>query len=361
MPSNIKIDFSDTYTLMRLVRDIPPETQFFRDRYFPTGAGDLFKQKKIPVSFQDGDFEMAPFVSRRMGPIEVEREGFEVYEFEPAFISVQRTINPDDLEVPMFGEQFFENKDEARRAIELAAADMIKLDKMISRREEWLAVQTMLNNACTVQEYVDAKTRGKKKFLQFYRKSDKEHIYTVSKKWNDAKAEVDIDVQEMCQMVADHNGDPQDIILGPQAWRAVRKSESIIRTLDKTIDFNNSAVNEKYIKHGVAFAGKLQFGAYLLNTFVVSTKYSDENKKLQPYFPVNGALVTFPKCGHTMYGSVLQQPFGSVQYKKFTAARIPKFVNRNESDQNAWILKSAPLTAPRTYCPYAFAPNVVDD
>lgn len=359
MPSDIKLDFSDTYTLMRLVKDIPPDVRFFRDRYFPTGAGDMFKEKKIPVSFKDGDLDMAPFVSRRLGPIEIERDGFEIWEYAPAFISVQRTINPDDLDVPMFGESFFENKDEAKRAIDIAAEDMRKLDEMISRREEWLAVQTMLNNACTVQEYVDAKTKGRKQFLQFYRTSENEHKFTVSKAWSEATADIENDVAEMCQMVADHNGDPQDLIVGPDAWRCMRNNETIMKTLDKTIDFNRSAINEKILKNGVLYAGKLLFGGYTLNVFVVSTKYTDENKTLQSYFPTDGALVTFPNCGHMMYGSVVQQPFGSTQYKKFTAKRIPKFINRNESDQNAWVLKSAPLAAPRTYCPYAFAPKVL--
>lgn len=359
MPSNIKINFSDTYTLMRLIRDIPPEAMFFRDRYFPTGAGDMFKEKKVPVSFKDGDLDMAPFVSRRLGPIEIERDGFEIREFEPAFISVQRTIKPDDLDVPMFGENFFAHEDEAKRAIDLAAEDMRWLDVMISRREEWLSVQTMLNNACTIQEYVDSKTMGQKNFLAFYRTNENEHRFTVSKPWSSADADIENDVAEMCQMVADHNGDPQDLVVGPAVWRVMRNNSTIMKTLDKTLDFNHNAINEKYIKHGVLFAGKLLFGGYTLNVFVVSTKYTDESKTLQSYFPEDGALVSFPACGRMMYGSVVQQPFGSVHYKKFTAKRIPKFINKNEADQNAFVLKSAPLAMPRTYCPFAFAPNVL--
>ena len=227
MATNIKLDFSDTYTLMRLIRDIPPDVRFFRDRYFPTGAGDLFKAKKVPVSFMDGDLEMAPFVSRRLGPIEIEREGFEFFEFEPAFISVQRTINPDDLDVPMFGEDFFSHKDEAQRAIDLAAADLRELDVRISRREEWLAVQTMLNNACVVQEYVDAKTKGRENWLEYFRTSENEHKFFVSRPWSDPDSDIENDVAEMGQMVADHNGDPQDLVVGPAVWRVMRNKKPL--------------------------------------------------------------------------------------------------------------------------------------
>lgn len=361
MATDIKIDFSDTYTLMRLIRAIPPETHFFRDRYFPTGEGDLFKEKKIPIAFQDGDMKMAPFVSRRLGPIEVEREGFEVFEHEPAFISVKRTINPDDLDVPMFGEQFFKTEDEARRAIKLRAKDMADLNSMISRREEWMSVQVMLNNACTVQEYVDSKTKGRKKYLEFFRKNDKEHIFTVSKPWTNPDADIDNDGAEMCQMVADHNNNPTDMVVGPDVWRVMRNNKSIMKTLDTTLSFNDSAIRERTLAPGVMSPGKLIFGGNILDLFVVSTKFTNDEGKLESYFPTDGVLVTFPKCGHTMYGSVLQQPFGSIDYQKIAAARIPKFVNKNEEDQNSWILKSAPLTAPYTYCPYAFAPHVLGD
>lgn len=40
MPNNI--DFFSTYILMALVEEIVPRTSFFKDRYFPTGASDIF-------------------------------------------------------------------------------------------------------------------------------------------------------------------------------------------------------------------------------------------------------------------------------------------------------------------------------
>ena len=74
-----------------------------------------------------------------------------------------------------------------------------------------------------------------------------------------------------------------------------------MKTLDKTLDFNHNSIEEKYIKHGVLYAGKLLFGGFVFNVFVVSTKYTDENKQTQSYFPEDSALVTSPNCGHMMY------------------------------------------------------------
>ena len=42
MPANIPLNMLETYTLMAIGEEIVPRANFFRDRYFPTGAGDLF-------------------------------------------------------------------------------------------------------------------------------------------------------------------------------------------------------------------------------------------------------------------------------------------------------------------------------
>ena len=36
-----ELNFFDTYVLMAIVEEIVPQQTFFKDRYFPTGAGDV--------------------------------------------------------------------------------------------------------------------------------------------------------------------------------------------------------------------------------------------------------------------------------------------------------------------------------
>ena len=42
-----------------------------------------------------------------------------------------------------------------------------------------MAVQTMINNSCTMQSYIDDKTEGEKLYVQFY-DTTSDHAFTVS-------------------------------------------------------------------------------------------------------------------------------------------------------------------------------------
>ena len=56
------IDILNTYYMMGLWKGLSPVNTFFRDRYFPTEAGDIYAADKVLCEYQDGDLGMAPFM-----------------------------------------------------------------------------------------------------------------------------------------------------------------------------------------------------------------------------------------------------------------------------------------------------------
>ena len=84
MPATL--NFFDTYILMAIMEEVVPNTFFFRDRYFPTGEGDIFAADKVLTEYRKGDRKMAAFVSERIGDIPMDRIGYEIHELQPAFI-----------------------------------------------------------------------------------------------------------------------------------------------------------------------------------------------------------------------------------------------------------------------------------
>ena len=151
------LDFQSTYILMAIMEEVIPETFFFKDRYFPTEAGDIFNADKVLTEYRKGDRRMAAFVSSRIGDIPVERRGFEIHEYQPSRIAPSRMLTIDELNKRGFGEAIYPGSDEAERAARLIRDDLQTLEQRIKRREEWMSAETMINNACTMQEYVDAK------------------------------------------------------------------------------------------------------------------------------------------------------------------------------------------------------------
>lgn len=353
------LNFFDTYILSAIMEEVVPDTFFFRDRYFPTNEGDVFAADKVLTEYRRGDRRMAAFVSERVGDIPMGRRGYEIREFQPAYIGVSRLLTTDELKKRGFGEALYANSTPAQRAARLQRDDMADMDLRIRRREEWMAVNTMLNNACTMQTYVDDTTKGEVLHVQFYDGDESDHIYTVAAPWT-SFSEMRADVIAMCRMLSYRGLPVADLLLGTQAADAVLQFEDLQRLLDKNSGVALGAINEQLSGYtGVVLMGTLNFGGFRLNLISVDESYMDDDGTTKSYFPADGAMVTAPGCGHFMYGQITQIDFGSTEYTSHPGVRVPKFSIDQDNDQRKLRLASRPLAAPKNYCPYIFAEGVV--
>lgn len=354
-----ELNFFDAYFLIALAEQIVPETTFFRDRYFPTSESDIFVADKVLTEYRKGDRKMAAFVSPHVGDIPLERRGYEIHEYQPAFIAPSRIMTLDELKKRGFGEALYPGMDAAQRAARLQLEDLSDMDKRIKRREEWMAVQTMLNNACTMQEYVDANTVGSELSVQFF-DSASEHTYTVMNQWNAANGNFFGDVKAMCKELATRGLPSVDLVLGSDAADAILNIAEVRDRLNRESGIITGTIDPTLTQYpGVAFMGVLNFGGYRLNLFDVSESYTNESNIDTAYFPAKAAMVTAPGCGHMMYGQVTQIDFGSTEFTSHAATRVPKFVLDQANDTRKLRLACRPLAAPKNYCPYIVAQNVI--
>ena len=351
------LDFKSTYILMAIMEEVIPETFFFKDRYFPTEAGDIFDADKVLTEYRKGDRQMAAFVSSRIGDIPVDRKGFEIHEYQPARIAPSRLLTIDELNKRSFGEAIYPGSTEAERAARLIKDDLQTLDMRIKRREEWMSCETMINNACTMQEYIDATTKGDKLYVQFY-ESTSDHIYTVANKWNAENGNFNGDVKQMCKMLSNRGLPAADLILGAQTAEAVLDIPKVRELLDKNLAINFGEINQTIEYPGITRMGILNFGGHKLTLWEVDESYEDENGQDKLFFPTDSAMVTFPKCGHMMYGRITQMN-PQKEFETIAAKRVTKFVADEDKEIRKLRLASRPLAAPRAYSPYIYAAKVV--
>lgn len=353
------LDFFSTYILRAIVDEITPEHFFFKSRYFPTGEEDIFKSDKVLTEYRKNNRKMAAFIADRGSAIPVERQGFELWEYSPAKISVSRSLTVDDVNKRGFGEALYSNLTPEQRALKLQKRDLADLDKFITRREEWMCVQTMINNACTMQEYIDAKTIGNAKHIQFYEGATSEHTYTVANMWNSANGDIVGDVKVMCELLAKRGLSAADLVIGADVEDVFYTNAKIKEFLDRNLAINFGSVDEKIQYPGVSTLGTFNFRGYNLRIFVVNTSYEDDSGTDTLYFPSTSAMVTFPNCGHMMYGAITQMRYKSEKLETIAARRIPKFYAEYKDNVRSIELAARPLAAPVTYCPYIYAANVV--
>lgn len=357
---SITLNFFENPYLMAAVEEIVPKVTFFKDRYFPTGAGDIFKADKVLTEYRDGDRKLAAFVAPRVGDIPMTRRGYEINSYQPAYIAPSRLLTIDELNKRGFGEALYPGLDAAQRAARLLVEDMTDMDNRITRREEWMAVETMIKNGCDMVEYIDGKTQGDTNVVRFYNGSTSGHIYTVSKKWNEAGGDFWGDVKNMCRMLSSRGLPAADLILGTDVADYVLSDEKTQRLLDKNSGIIVGEIRQKLTQYdGVVFMGTLNFGGFILNVFSVDETYTGDDNQTKKFFPATSAMVTAPACGHMMYGQITQMDFGSTDFATYAAKRVPKFVVDQDKDIRKLRLGCRPLAAPKNKNPYIYAENVV--
>lgn len=353
------LNFFDTYVLMAITEEIVPQASFFKDRYFPTGADDIFRSDKVLTEYRKGDRKMAAFVEERAGDIPVERRGYAIHEYQPAYIAPSRVLTLDELKKRGFGEALYANSTPAERAAKLQLQDLTDLERRIARREEWMAVQTMINNACTMQAYIDANTQGEAKYVKFFDDSS-DHTYTVGNVWNGGSGDFFGDVKAMCRMLSSRGLPAADLVVGSDVADAILDIQKVRDLLNKTSGIITGEIDQQLSPYdGVVFMGVLNFGGFRLNVICADETYTDDSNYVQKYFPATSAMVTAPGCGHMMYGQISQIDFGASDFATYAAARVPKLSVDQDKDIRKLRLASRPLAAPKNYCPYIYAANAV--
>ena len=308
----ILLNFFDNVILQAITEEIVPKRGFFKDRYFPTGAGDIFKADEVLTEYRKGDRKLAAFVAPDVHDIPIARRGYEVHSYQPAYIAPSRVLTMDELKKRGFGEALYPGMDEAQRAARLLADDM------------------------------------------------NDQTYTAAKKWNETGGDFWADIKAMCRMLSYRGLPAKDLILGTDAADYILADEKTRQLLDKNSGIIVGEIRQQLTQYdGVVFMGVLNFGGFMLNVFSVDETYEDENSQVASFFPKTAAMVTAPDCGHMMYGSITQMDYGQIDYTTYAAKRVAKLVVDQAEDSRKLRLGCRPLAAPKSYCPYIYAADVV--
>ena len=159
-------DYEHIPSFIAAIKEEKPFSTFLRDRYFPFKTS--FATDEVLFEYKDGNKKLAPFVAPRVGGVTIKRDGYTAQTFAPAYIAPKRTLTIDELKKKRLGEAIYPELTPADRESELILDDSAELDEMISRREEWIASQLLLNAACVMEEKTEDPDVALEKEIIFY-------------------------------------------------------------------------------------------------------------------------------------------------------------------------------------------------
>ena len=362
---SVLVNILDTYYMAGLWEGLSPVPTFFRDRYFPTGAGDIYAADKVLVEYRDGDNAMAPFMVMGADPINVKREGYEIHDYSPTYVSQSRDLTADQLKQRGFGEAILSKSTEEERAAKLVSEDLAMLERRFSRTEEYLCSQVMINNGFTIQEHLD-ETHTRTAELKYYDPAKgNDGAYTITQ-WDATTTFADVcaDIEAMCDALSERSLPAVDLVIGRKVRDFLLSMSDFRELVNKQsgIIVAEGGIRQTLSQYqGVTFLGTINFNGYDLNVIVSNEQYSavsGGSVVRVNYFPATSMMVTAPNAGHLMYAHIVHMDEAG-EIDTITGKRVPDlFVDRKKKKREI-ILESRPLAAPQNYSPWIYAAGVV--
>ncbi len=262
------MDIYNTYYMLAAVKELPPEHTFFKKRYFPTNtAMDIFGSAKVLADYKTSSQKLAPFVLPRIGSVSIAREGFSTYELEPGNISISRPLTADQLKLRGFGESLLSGLTPADRARMLLIEDLSELSARISRTEEWLAIQTIINNGCVMRHQTETQDIYEDIPVQFYDGTDNPALFTPAAAWTHGTDQKPgswyADIRSMITMLTSRGRPATELLVSHDVGEFLLTDPWILRMLDNR-RAELGRINPSELTEYVTYIGTFNFFGRLI-------------------------------------------------------------------------------------------------
>jgi len=333
------INLYKTRTMMTAIDKMMPVNTFFKDTFF--NNVDTQPTEQVDVDFRKGKRKMAPFVAPRVGGITMDRQGFTTRSYTPPKIAPQRVLTKDDISTRAMGENVYSTRTPEERAAQILGKDLSELDEMITRREEWMCREIIINGKCVMKGYVDDKDSNTIDQEVDYSFTNKETLigdalWTLgtSKKLNDLK-------RWRLEVIKKTGKAPTVCIMSSDVGELFLADTAVQNMFDKSKikvgDITPTIVNE-----AVTFIGRIV--SLGLDLYTYDEWYVDDSGVEQPMMPEKTLILGRPGMAKMLYGAVTQMEKG--EFYTYEGERVPKQWADEQNEVKMIKVTSRPLPVP---------------
>lgn len=339
------INIYDTRTMLQAIEKFMPVQTFFRDTFFPLTI--TFPTEKVDVDFRKGKRKMAPFVARTQGGILVDRQGFRTDTYETPYIAPQRVLTKNDITPRMIGELMYTTRTPEQRAQEILAKDLVDLDDMITRREEWFCRELLLYGKVTIKGWIDK--IGGSDYVEDevdYQFTNKETL-TGDHVWNpdktaDKSTKYD-DLKRIRLAIVQASGrNPDVVIMAQNVADMFLNDDDILKLLDNR-RITIGVVEPKIKQDGITYLGTLT--ALGLEMYAYNEWFVDDDGAEKPMMPDDYLIMGHTGLGERLYGAVTQIE-ADEEFYTYEGMRVPKVWADRNNDVKMIRVASRPLPKP---------------
>lgn len=345
-----------TTTMLQGMRAQKPTRSFLKDNYFP--EGETFASETVMVDYEDeGSEKLAPGMVA--GAMNVQRSGFTTKEMTPPMLAVKRVLTASQLNQRAFNETINSSKTPEEREAAYLTKDLDELDKMITRREEWMCAKLFKDNAYTIDKYLDGYSSVKQSWsIDFFGAGNNSNqaVHTINTLWTANGSDPITDIADMCEKLTKRGLAATDVILGAKATQAFLRNATVIDLLNNRRFIVANELNPKTLPNGATFIGLINANGHEVEVYSYTAQYTDDSTGLATYYiPDKGCIVTAKNIGKTVHGAISQYEEGKATLDTYEGSRVPHVViNRTDSIKEI-SLQSRPLAMPKIINSWVYA------
>ena len=330
-----------TRTLLEAFEAGPIVSTFLRDTFFK--GCDYPPTSTVEFDFRRGRRKMAPFVAPLVGGKVMERQGYETRFFKAPRIAPVRALRIPDLEPRVLGETIYSGRTEADRAADLIAEDSEFLDDAITRREEWMCREVLINGKITVT----AET-GYTQVISFLEygvpPANVSNHWPITTKWDQAGSDPLKDLQDARLNVIKVSGvAPNVALFGTNAASVFVRNASVKELLDIR-RFELGLVTPTIQSNSVVRFGSVPG----LELYSYAEYFEDDAGTLFPMLPPDLVMLLSTNTQNKIvYGAFTQlEDAKAKRFVTYQTARIPFVYGDEEGGALYYRLTSCPLPMP---------------
>lgn len=340
------LDIYGTEELIGAYGVVEKPRKFITELFFP--YVQEFETEKVVFDKVERALRLAPFVSPLVPGKAMRQQFFQSKDFAPAYIKPKHVVDPRRPLKRMPGERLLGSLSPAERYNRVIVELLAEQDKEISRTEEWMAAQILLNGSVVVSgEDFPAM------LVDFGRPSDQTLVLTGQTgtygAWTQTPgtASIMLQLRTWNMLLSQRSGyNCNVVILDPVAQQSFIKDPEIKEILNNRVntpapDFaignlKLSGVLAGAVGEEVKYLGRV--GEF--EVFVYQQIYKDAAGAVQTMLPTNTCILSSPGGvqGTRCYGAIIDAEAG---YKAL--ARYPKMWREKDPSVTYLMTQSAPL------------------
>ena len=321
-----------TVQLLGMYAELPKFTPFFLQMFFPNVVE--FASKEIAFDKVVKGKKLAPFVSPMVAGRANRQIGKTYMSFEPAYVKPKDIVEPGQFLMRAAGEAIGGQLTPVQRRSATVVNLLDEQEQQITRREEWMAVQAVLNGAVIVEgEDYPAQE------VSFGRDTANNIALAGAAKWDTVDTETYDPTDDLTDWADASKAIPDTLVMSKGAWKLFHKFKQVREHLDTTQAGQTSALQMgPQLGNEVQYKGR--FGEYSI--YVYAGKYEQADGTEVEFMP--GKTVLMAPSG---YQGV--RCYGAIQDAKanaegvVSASRYPKSWFTDDPSTENLMTQSAPL------------------